>query len=222
NQGKLIDAFEAYLQYANSGADTQELQSIVGEPGAKAPPEVLARGQIGAMVAKASEEQRKPLEERIAQKYAEVKDSADPEALRRFVSLFGLQFKVGREARLQMAGRLLEEEGTASLLEAERQLLLLRHQEDSPELAASAVESLARLMARKGMMEDAAHYYRVLGEEFPKVKVRDGKTGKDFLDELPTDKRFLPYLDEPGQGWNGPVNIKVKEEFGTFQQTKAQ
>src|SRR5262249_4331454 len=75
---------------------------------------------------------------------------------------------------------------------------------------------------RKGMMEDAAHYYRALGEEFPKVKVRDGKTGKDLLDELPTDKRFLPYLDEPGQVWNGPVNIKHKEEFGTFQQTKIQ
>ena len=29
------------------------------------------------------------------------------------------------------------------------------------------------------------------------VQVRDGKTGADFFNDMATDKRFLPYLDEP-------------------------
>src|SRR5262249_33029219 len=51
---------------------------------------------------------------------------------------------------------------------------------------------------------------------FPAVKVRDGKTGEDFFNELATDKRFLPYLDEPGPAWTG-AKVKPKEEYGTFQ-----
>jgi hypothetical protein len=225
HQGKLLDALDAYLQFAAAGAEIPELQDIIGERSPRAKPEIVARGKIESMARRATEEQRKPLEERVTREYAEIsKVGSDPEALRRFVSLFGLEFKLGRDARLQMAEQLLDEEGTANLLEAERQLLLLRYQEDSPQLAAQAVEALARLMARKGLngMEDAAFYYRVLGTEFSNVPVRDGKTGRDLLEELPTDKRFLPYLDEPGQGGNVPTNIKAKEESGNFQPTKTQ
>jgi outer membrane protein assembly factor BamB len=221
SQGKLVEAFDAYLQLASLGADSSGA-SLIGDRGAKVPPEVLARGQINALLARATEEQRKSLEERIAKKYAEIKEGPDPAALRGFVALFGLESKVGREARLQLAERLMGQEGTGNLLETERELLLLWHQKADVQMAARAVEALARLMARKGLLDDAAHYYRILGREFANVKVRDGKTGEDLFKEMATDKRFLPYLDEPEKADNDAVKIKVKEEFGAFQQTKIQ
>ena len=55
-------------------------------------------------------------------------------------------------------------------------------------------------MTRKGLLEDAVYYYRVLGRDFKDVAVRDGKTGADFLRELHDDPRFLVYLDDPGPG----------------------
>jgi len=62
-------------------------------------------------------------------------------------------------------------------------------------------------------MEEAAYYYRILGREYPKVMIRDGKTGEDLLNELATDKRFLPHLDEPGQAWMGKHRlIKAEQE----------
>src|SRR5262249_7484868 len=80
-------------------------------------------------------------------------------------------------------------------IEAEMHLLQLRRQKEDPQLAAQAVEALARLMARKGLMEDAAYYYRILGSDFAHVILRDGKTGLEWFRDLATDKRFLPYLD---------------------------
>jgi hypothetical protein len=71
-------------------------------------------------------------------------------------------------------------------------------QRDDPPLTARAVEALARLMTRKGLLEDAVHYYRVLGRDFGTVFVRDGKKGADFVRELEADPRFLVYLDDPG------------------------
>ena len=74
----------------------------------------------------------------------------------------------------------------------------MRGEQETPEVAARAVEALARLNTRKGLLEDAAYYYRLLGQKYPKVIV-DGKKGEEYLDDLATDKRFLPYLDEPGR-----------------------
>src|SRR5262249_41866130 len=128
DQGKLVDAFEAYLKYGSLGAGSTELMPVVYEPAVKAPPEVWAQGPIGAMFAKADDGQGRPLEEKIAQKWNGVKDSTDVESLRRFVALFGVEFKVGREARLRLAELLMKEDGTTSLLDAERHLLLLRRQ----------------------------------------------------------------------------------------------
>ena len=48
-----------------------------------------------------------------------------------------------------------------------------------------ATEALAQLMIKNRMMEDAVGLYLQLGKEYPKVVVRDGKTGADFLHEPP-------------------------------------
>src|SRR5262249_60838111 len=96
-----------------------------------------------------------------------------------------------------------------AFLEAEMNLLQLRQQSDST-LAARAVEDLARLMIRKNLLEDAAYYYRILGQDYGQTVIRDGKTGADLFNEQATDKRFLPYLDEPPSPWTGG-HVSVKD-----------
>ncbi len=112
--------------------------------------------------------------------------------MRGFVGTFGSFGEVGREARLEFAERLVHDNDTASLVEAERHLGMLRTQREDVQMAARAVEALARLMTRKNLMEDATHYYRVLGRDFAKVLVKDGKTGQDFLKTSERVQRIWP------------------------------
>jgi outer membrane protein assembly factor BamB len=219
NQGRLAEAFQNYLEFGDL-ADRKELIESVVDKGVRAPAEVLAQGRISAMVARATPDQRETLERLIARRWDDLRASTDTRQLRKFVALFGTEFRVGREARFTLGERLIDESGTDSLPEAERQFLLLARQQDDVALAARATEALGRLMARKGLLEDAAHYYRVLGKDFADVPVRDGKTGADFLNDLATDKRFLPYLEEPGQAWSAG-KVGMRTETGAFQQTQA-
>ena len=95
--------------------------------------------------------------------------------------------------------------------------MLLRSRTQDPELSARAVECLARLNTRKGLLEDAAYYYRLLRDRYPTVKVRDGKTGADLFDEIASDKRLWGELDEqPRFGAAG--RLAGKEELGSFPQ----
>jgi outer membrane protein assembly factor BamB len=205
-QGRVLEAFQAYLDFG-ALAETKELVSVLGEPSVKARPDVWAQGRIAALVARSTAEQRKPLEAEIARRWETVRDGKDTGALRRFVAAFGSLFAVGREARLQLADRLTKEGG---LLEAELNLLQLR-QDENPQVAARAVDGLARLMTAKGLLEDAAYYYRILAHEFGNVVVRDGKTGAELFNELATDKRFLPYLEAQDGPFLGGI-IKAKSE----------
>lgn len=216
-QGKLVEAFNAYLDFGALGARTQELLSVVDEPSVRAPADVWAQGRIAAMIAAAAPEQRRPLEEAIATRWSEVRTSNDLDRLRNFVTMFGASLPVGREARLVLAERLMEQEGKAALLDAERHLLLLDVGAEDPPTSARALEALARLLTRKGLLEDAAFTYRQLRDNYPQVPVRDGKTGAQLYDELATDKRFIPYLDEPGPV-KGP-KVKAMGESGNFQMT---
>lgn len=206
-QGRLVEAFEAYMKYGTLNGNKQ-MVSVVDEPSVQARPDVWAQGRIAAMLAKATPEQRRPLETQIAREWTKVRGGSTEE-LGRFVNLFGSIFEVGREARLALAERLIQDN---VFLEAEMHLLRLCNEGDR-HMAGRAVEALARLMIRKGLMEDAAHFYRLLGRDYAEVVIRDGKTGADFYNELATDKRFLPYLDVPQSVWSGG-RIKVKQEGG--------
>jgi outer membrane protein assembly factor BamB len=197
-KGQLVDAYECYEQFSQV-AGAQELISVVDEPAVRAAPEVWTRGRIAAMVANATPEARRPLEERIAKRWEETRAGSNIEDLKRFVTTFGSLFSVGKEARLALAERLLDSAETGALVEAERQLSLLRTPGESPAVAARAVECLARLCTRNGLLEDAAWYYHVLGTQYASQTVRDGRSGADIFNELITDKRFLPLLDSPGQ-----------------------
>jgi outer membrane protein assembly factor BamB/tetratricopeptide (TPR) repeat protein len=217
-QGRLVEAFEKYQQYGET-AGTEELRPLLDEPAVKANPDVWARGRIAAMVAKASAEERRPLEALIAARWDKLQQSTtDLNDLRRFVRLFGPLSDVGREARFHLADRLIEEGEPTALLEAEKELNALRTPREAPETAARAVEALGRLYTRRGLLEDAAYCYRLLGRDYAKVKVRDGKTGSDFYDDAATDKRLMPHLDEPRLGPARP--LKVVTEPGSPLQTQ--
>ncbi len=199
-QNRLVEAFERYIKLGEE-ARQDELIQVIDEPSVKAAPDVWSQGRIAAMVANANNaQQKKALEDLINEKWSKLKQTSPTPLpdLRRFVSLFGSLFGVGKEARLALAERLMEDTDVNSLLEAEQQLSLLRGEQETPEVAARAIEALARLNTRKGLLEDAAYYYRLLGEKYPNVKV-DGKRGEEYLEDLATDKRFLPYLDQVGR-----------------------
>src|SRR5262249_55964228 len=98
------------------------------------------------------------------------------------------------EARLAQAAELVQAQ---KYDEADRLLQEVRRAEKEPQRAARVVEQLALLETRRGRLPEAVRYYRILGKDFAKVRVRDGKTGADLFQDLQTDKRFLPYLQEP-------------------------
>jgi outer membrane protein assembly factor BamB/tetratricopeptide (TPR) repeat protein len=216
-QGRLVEAFEKYQQFADEAGRQSDLVPAVDERQVKAAPDVWSRGRIIAMMAKARPEQRAPLEKLIADKWDKLRQTNDLQELRRFARMFGSVSAAGKEARLQLVDRLMEEKDTSEdhpLLEAELELNQFRTGKHSPELAARATEALARLYTRKGLLEDAAYCYRKLGTEFAKTSVRDGKSGRDFYDDTATDKRLLPYLDEPGS--LGSVPLRAKKETDNY------
>jgi outer membrane protein assembly factor BamB len=200
SQGRLVDAFDAYMQFGQlNGA--KELVPSIDDPGTLAQPNVWARGRIMAMISKAKPADKKPLEDRIARQWTTVKSTGDLEKIRSFVSVFGSMFAAGQEARLTLAEKLIAAAGDEDLREAKLNLMVLANQSDNAALAAEATEALARLMIKQKILADALFYYRRLGTEFRDVKLRNGKTGADIYNEVITDKRFLEYLEPSRQAW---------------------
>jgi tetratricopeptide (TPR) repeat protein len=217
-QGKLVEAFKMYREFGDLPLTKEQGVASLEDPTHKVPTPVWLRGRISAMMAKASPEQREPLEKQIAAEWKAVEAKKDIDAMRTFVGMFDVPFKVGREARLRLAEAIMDKKDRGAYLEAELNLEQLRvagYRKD-PEVGGRALAALARLEERKGnadAMKLAAAYYRELGRDFPNVIVKDGKTGADLLNELATDKRFLPYLEETGALWH-KARIAAREVAG--------
>ncbi|HTK74458.1 MAG TPA: PQQ-binding-like beta-propeller repeat protein, partial [Gemmataceae bacterium] len=211
-QGRLLDAFAAYEQF---GALTgnKELVSVVDEKNTRSRPDVWSRGRIKGMLDRATPEQRKQLETAIDQRYESVRAKNDVDELRKFVAVFGAHFHVGRLALLDLAERLIAAGAPDDLTEAEARLKTICFSPElrkaDPTIAAKAVEAMTRVYIRRGLYEDAVGLFKQLGGEFASVPVRDGKTGADFLNELSTDKRFLPYLEAQGLLWKGAFKAQA-------------
>lgn len=218
-QGRLVEAFEKYQEFAEAAGKQSELVPAVDDRQVKAAPDVWSRGRIIAMMNNAKPENRRPLEKLIADKWHKLRETNDLKELRSFVRMFGSVSDAGKEARLELVERLMEQKDTGEehpLLEAELELNQFRTGRHSPELAARATEALARLYTRKGLLEDAAYCYRRLGKQYGNIVIRDGKTGRQIYDDdAATDKRLLPYLDDPQP--LGSVKIfDKKTESGDF------
>jgi outer membrane protein assembly factor BamB len=194
-QGRLSDAFDQYLALANLG-EGKQLLDMPDEPNVKMRPDVWARGRIEAMIRRATTaEARQSLEARVNKEWDAVKSGTDLPKLREFVAVFGPFFESGRAAQFKLADVLLSTNNEADAREAQAHLLQLRAAAEDPVVRARATEALAQLMIKSRMMEDAVALYMQLGKEFANVTVRDGKTGADFLTNLLTDKRLLPFLE---------------------------
>ena len=194
-QGRLGEAFDHYLALAALG-EGQALFEMPDDPGVRMRPDVWARGRIEGMIRKAADPAaRTSLEARVNKEWDAIRAGADLTRLREFVAVFGPYFPAGAAAELKLADALLLTNTDDDARDAQVHLGRLRATADDPAVRARATEALARLMVRNGLLEDAVGLYLQLGNEYPAVAVRDGKTGADFLTDLLTDKRLLPYLE---------------------------
>ena len=211
-QGRLIEAFKYYRAFAALG-DNKQLVAIFDEPNSMTRPDVWARGRIDAMIRNAKDPAvRKPLEEQVQQDWETVKSANDLGRLREFVKVFGPYFRSGREGQLLLAERLLLTNNDEDTREAQVLLMQLWATADDAPTQARAIETLARVMTRRGMLEDAVGLYLQLGSKFADVEVRDGKTGADIYGDLITDKRLLPYLEPIRSA--APSKYKVDMQTG--------
>lgn len=192
-QGKLEDAMQSYRQLHTLVHGKQSL-AAPDDSAVKSRADVWVSGRIAALLAKAPAAERKTIEEQIAREGKEVRAANDLDALARFVALYGSLGQPGREARLELAERLITDRERGRFLEAELHLLQLADLSDNPELSARATEALARLNLNKGHVNNALVHYRTLAQDFARVKVREGKTGAELYEELAADKRFLEHV----------------------------
>jgi outer membrane protein assembly factor BamB len=218
-QGNLVEAFKMYKDFGALPIHNQAGGiAALDDPTHKVPTNVWLRGRVAAMIARATPEQRAPLETKIREEWKDVLAKKDLDAIRSFVGMFDVPFAVGREARLHFADTIIARNDKPAFLEAEMNLeqLLTPGFRVDPAIGGRALAGLAALEEKKGTadsMKLAAAYYRELGRTFAKAEVRKGKTGADLFNDLAADKRFLPYLEEAGSSW-GNVKIAGRRVLG--------
>ena len=206
-QGDLVKAFQMFGEFGALPSIRKEGVPSIEDPTNKVPINVWLRGRIAGMMTRARPQEKLPLENKIAEKWKLVMATKDLDAIRTFVDMFDVPFAVGREARLHLAETIVDRNDRPAFLEAELNLQQLRGTDyfEDVRLSARALAALAKLEEKKGSadsMKLAAAYYRELRRDYPKVPLADGKTGADLFDQLATDPRFLPYLEEPGPLWS--------------------
>ncbi len=216
SQGNLVEAFQMYRAFGSLPIHRDQGGiAVLDDPTHKVPVDVWLRGRISAMFAQATAAQREPLSKKIVEEWRAVESKKDANAIRSFVGMFDVPFPVGREARIRLAESIVEQNARNDFLEAELNLQQLRSPEFARDAASGgrALAMLALLEEKKGTadsMKQAAAYYRDLAAGFPKDVVRDGKTGSQLLNDLATDKRFLPFLAEPAT-LGGEERIAARE-----------
>src|SRR5262249_32368070 len=94
-------------------------------------------------------------------------------------------------------------------------LLQVRAESSNPQMAARAVEALARQSAQKGLRENAVHYYGILHTEYPQVVIRDGMTGEDFYKKMSLNKILLHCLEDADQTWRAGLGKNETAENKT-------
>jgi outer membrane protein assembly factor BamB/tetratricopeptide (TPR) repeat protein len=206
SEGDLVEAFQAYRKFGSLPLFRTEGIPSTEDPGQKIPSNVWLRGRVMTMLAKATPEQRRPLEAKIAEEWKAVEARNDIEAIRSFVGMFDVPFAVGREARLRLADLIIERKDQPAYLEAELNLQQLRVPglREDPKVGGQALDALARLEIRKGSddsMKLAMSYYKDLAAEFPQTAVRGKQTGAELFKELFNDKRFLAHISESQVRW---------------------
>ncbi|MFO0813737.1 MAG: PQQ-binding-like beta-propeller repeat protein [Gemmatales bacterium] len=210
SQGRVEEALASYHAFAQLD---DKLIPSPDDVQVRIVPRVWALAQAQGMVKRLSPEMLTKLDAIVLKQWEQVKGGS-LEAIRAFTDFYGELGTVGQKAQLQFVEMQLESKDFTS---AVLRLMPLLHVSNI-EIAARAHEAMARANIRLGEMENAAYYYRMLARKYPNVEVRAGKTGKQLLQELSTDKRFLPYLDER-QGLSNLQNFSIdKMDYSQRQQ----
>jgi outer membrane protein assembly factor BamB len=200
-QGRAPEALRSYLDYV--ALAPPEPITPPGDASLHVAPEHWVAGQVTALYRRATPAGRQALDEEIRRRLESGR--ADVTALRRFVSLFGVELASAAEAPLDLAERLIRQEAGT---EAELLLLRQQRQETEPARRARGLEALARLDTARGLVTDAAACYRRLARDYAATPVRAGQTGADVVRALAADRRFLPLLEEPVPARRpGPVRV---------------
>jgi outer membrane protein assembly factor BamB len=199
-QGRAQDALAAWRELlANSRAG--ELLPPPDEPGLQVRPELLARERI-ANLARAAGGPGRALGSEMQREWQGIQSASAAQGLAQFVKLYGSMPSLpgttisGPKARLGLAQQWAESPDPRDSLRAD---LALRALAESPksherETAAQALACDARLLTRRGMLEEAAAAYHRLGKEFPEAWAA-GRTGTGALAEARLDKRLLPAFE---------------------------
>ena len=152
------------------------------DPTHKVPTNVWLRGRVSAMIAKATAQQRAPLEAKIADEWKEVRARKDLDAIRSFVGMFDVPFEVGREARLHFADTIIDRNDKPAFLEAEMNVGQLRGApgcSPTQSSAARALAMLALLEEKKGTARLDAAGGRLLPRAGSVVRQGRGAQGQD-------------------------------------------
>lgn len=205
-QGRPAAAVQAYLDFLALPGEG-ELVPGTEDPSLHVRRDLWAAGRVRTLLEQAAPADRRALAEDVARRVNALEAAENLPALEALVRAAGTSL-VGPDACLALA---LHLGGGNAFLEAERILLQLRDGAENTATAARAIEALARLDAQRGLLADAAGGYRVLGREYARTVVRDGKTGADLLAEATLDKRFLPYLELPGPVARRHMEVREKE-----------
>ena len=179
-----------------------DLIQVVDEPTVKTAPDVWSQGRIASMVVNAKDpKQRSALEEQIKKRWDKIKGTKTPplDELRKFVALFGSLFDVGKEARLRPGRapdgrhrRQLAARGRAATQPAPQRVGEAGDHRPRPRGAGPAQPGQEAPRGRRLLLPPARR------AASPTIKV-NGKTGAEYLDDLATDKRYLPYIDQTGR-----------------------
>ncbi|HJT78327.1 MAG TPA: PQQ-binding-like beta-propeller repeat protein, partial [Gemmataceae bacterium] len=205
-QGRARDAVRAYLDFLLLPGG-EELVPVVEDPARRVRRDVWAAGRVRALLEQAAAADRSALTEEARRRVKALEAAEDTGTLAALVHTLGTAL-VGGDACLALARRLQQGD---SFLDAERVLLQLRQEADDPGTAARAVEALALLDTRRGILTDAAAAYRLLGSTYAAAAVHDGKTGADLRREAALDKRLLPYLELPSPVARRRLEVRAKE-----------
>jgi outer membrane protein assembly factor BamB len=210
-QHRMADALATYL----TAADLKQIMIRIPEDRTvEVVPVEWAIAKLRTLLEDSPAPRREALLQAIDQQWSRARAVGSLDALRRFANFFQALCPEGRDAQLMVAQNLMAQPDLKSNFpEAISRLHTLLFDSD-PRRAAQAREALARLDTRLGSLMTAAFHYRILATKYPRVIVRDGKTGEELYLELATDKRFLPYLDElkPGGGGSAALEYEGKLE----------
>lgn len=195
-QGRLLDVMAAYQSFSSL---SNKLIPSPDDPSLLITPQAYAQGQLDLLFKRATPEQRSTLEQQIQKEWAKIVPSNHLDQWREFADFFGTLCDQGREAQLELAEKLIASKEEKALREAYLRLMTLRD-DPKPLRVAKSIEAQARiylLLGQQDALENVVHFYQLLALHYPKLVIRDGKTGEELFLELATDKRFLPYFSVP-------------------------